>query len=403
MAQMRGGYAKSSSLSLGTQRLTQTTMKGLLPYFAMSCVGHGLALALLLGVSLPSTQEKLASEVVLVTLHVTGGGEHGGRVGDAIEGNSDRGGEPLVPRPTLGPGARFNSRGEVNPNPAKGAASSAVTGKGVERESAAGRNPSSQATRTDVLARAPVASQEAKPEPALQTGESHPSRIALPALKPHSPVFLENEISRFPAAQSAGETEPGRPEPQKGLVAEGIRESLRAEAVGGVSGAGGGTEGVTMEGRDVSRGLRDLRAGGGPGGDLTAVAGLGSRGDAPTRGAGDGSHSVAPAGKGFGGTVDVGPGPRPDVARGLLQVLLQRIERVKHYPSGARRSGMEGTVEVEFRIAGDGGVEGVKVVKSSGFTLLDEASVETIRRAAPLPIIPGTIRVPISYRLRDGQ
>jgi len=41
------------------------------------------------------------------------------------------------------------------------------------------------------------------------------------------------------------------------------------------------------------------------------------------------------------------------------------------------------------------------VVKSSGFHILDRATVETLKRAAPLPVIPGTIRIPISYRLHE--
>jgi protein TonB len=83
-------------------------------------------------------------------------------------------------------------------------------------------------------------------------------------------------------------------------------------------------------------------------------------------------------------------------------VLQERIERVKRYPALARQWGMEGTAELEFRIARNGSVQDVVVVKSSGFPLLDEASVETIKRAQPLPAIPGTIRIPISYRLRGG-
>ncbi|MGH7253721.1 MAG: energy transducer TonB family protein, partial [Nitrospiraceae bacterium] len=66
-------------------------------------------------------------------------------------------------------------------------------------------------------------------------------------------------------------------------------------------------------------------------------------------------------------------------------------------------SGIEGTAEVQFRVVADGRIEDVTIVKSSGFPILDHASVETIRRAAPLPAIPGTIRIPISYRLRNAQ
>lgn len=83
------------------------------------------------------------------------------------------------------------------------------------------------------------------------------------------------------------------------------------------------------------------------------------------------------------------------------QLLRDRIERAKRYPPEARRSGIEGTAEVQFRVVADGRVEDVTIVKSSGFSILDHASVETIKRATPLPVAPGTIRVGISYRLRD--
>lgn len=84
-------------------------------------------------------------------------------------------------------------------------------------------------------------------------------------------------------------------------------------------------------------------------------------------------------------------------------LLLKRIEEAKRYPDQARRLGMEGVAEVEFRVAGDGSVESVTVVKSSGFPLLDRASIETIKRAAPFPPVSGAIRVPISYHLREGR
>lgn len=117
-------------------------------------------------------------------------------------------------------------------------------------------------------------------------------------------------------------------------------------------------------------------------------------------GTGTGPGAGPETGSGTGAGTSVGQGGRGGDWRRLL---LQRIERAKRYPAQARRWGLEGTAEVQFRIAGDGSVEAVTVVKSSGFALLDRASVETIKRAAPLPVISGTIRVPISYRLRDAQ
>ena len=113
------------------------------------------------------------------------------------------------------------------------------------------------------------------------------------------------------------------------------------------------------------------------------------------------------AGAGFGSTdgVDGGLGRGSGSGRGGIgwhQLLRDRIERAKQYPPEARRQGMEGTTEVEFQVAKDGSVKEVMVVRSSGFPILDQASMETIRRAVPLPVIPGTIRIAISYRLRSG-
>ncbi len=126
---------------------------------------------------------------------------------------------------------------------------------------------------------------------------------------------------------------------------------------------------------------------------------------------GDGGRfwgTVGDHGSGLGTGTGPGASPGTGVGQGerggaWRRLLLQRIERAKRYPAQARRWGLEGTAEVQFRVAGDGSAEDVTVVKSSGFVLLDRASVETIKRAAPLPVISGTIRVPISYQLRDAQ
>lgn len=112
-------------------------------------------------------------------------------------------------------------------------------------------------------------------------------------------------------------------------------------------------------------------------------------------------------GGGYGSGIGTGTGPGAGLGSGdgtdWRLLILERIHRAKRYPPLARQRGMEGTAVVQFRIAGDGGVEDVVLVQSSGYPLLDRASVETIRRAAPLPVIPGTIHIPISYRLRDAQ
>ncbi len=133
---------------------------------------------------------------------------------------------------------------------------------------------------------------------------------------------------------------------------------------------------------------------------------VGLAGGWPLAGAGEGEGGGPVVSAGEGNVVGgrAGPAGAGGVGGGgadWRQLLRDKIERAKRYPPEARRSGIEGTAEVQFRVVADGRVEDVTVVKSSGFPILDQASVDTIKRAAPLPVIPGTIRVGISYRLRD--
>jgi protein TonB len=85
----------------------------------------------------------------------------------------------------------------------------------------------------------------------------------------------------------------------------------------------------------------------------------------------------------------------------ILSTIRRRIEQAKSYPDAARRDGIQGTVDLRFRVAGDGSVELVEILGSSGSPILDRASEETIRRAAPFPAYQGWIRLPLSYRLDE--
>ncbi|MEE9181119.1 MAG: energy transducer TonB [candidate division NC10 bacterium] len=179
------------------------------------------------------------------------------------------------------------------------------------------------------------------------------------------------------------------------------RSGLSSEERGPAGGSGtvderGTGRGSILQGEE-SPGERSGRAGGiGPGVIPGAEAGVGESGGV---GVAAGRH-----GSGVGAGLAPGRGERSGWGgTAWFHLLRQRIERAKRYPAQARRWGMEGTAEVQFRIAGDGSVQGVMVVKSSGFAILDRASVETIKRAAPFPVISGAIRIPISYRLRDTQ
>ena len=54
----------------------------------------------------------------------------------------------------------------------------------------------------------------------------------------------------------------------------------------------------------------------------------------------------------------------------------------------ARRQGMQGIVDAEFVINKDGSLKGIKVVRSSGYRILDDAVVDALRLAAPFSPLP---------------
>lgn len=87
----------------------------------------------------------------------------------------------------------------------------------------------------------------------------------------------------------------------------------------------------------------------------------------------------------------------------VINVIRAAIERAKAYPVFARERRQEGIVVAEFLINGKGQPEGIKIVRSSGFDLLDSAARNTIIRAAPFPVIKGNIEVPIRFILDAGQ
>ena len=77
------------------------------------------------------------------------------------------------------------------------------------------------------------------------------------------------------------------------------------------------------------------------------------------------------------------------------------IQKSIDYPKMARRMGWEGKVILSFIICESGAVTDIKVVKSSGYAILDKNAVAAIKLSAPFPKPPvrAELTVPISYRL----
>lgn len=71
----------------------------------------------------------------------------------------------------------------------------------------------------------------------------------------------------------------------------------------------------------------------------------------------------------------------------------KKIENCRKYPKWARRQGFEGKIHLKFTILSTGEVRDIKILKSSGFNILDKEAISTIKRASPFPPIPSELKI----------
>jgi periplasmic protein TonB len=68
----------------------------------------------------------------------------------------------------------------------------------------------------------------------------------------------------------------------------------------------------------------------------------------------------------------------------LAESLWRRVAELKRYPNSARMNGQEGKVILKAVIRSDGHLADVFILKSSGYSTLDEAAIEAVKLACPL-------------------
>ncbi len=210
-----------------------------------------------------------------------------------------------------------------------------------------------------------------------------------------------------PAGGSSGEEAARRPSEPPGegeaRVPSAHAGASGAHAEAATSPADEGRVNAPAQSDAARRGMFLDPEGGGSGAGRTGLGAAGLGSGTGGRGAGWGGQA-SPGGPG-GGAAGIasrrgtgGSGDGNGVAD-LLRRIRRQIEEAKAYPDAARRESTQGTVNLRFRIAADGSVEATEILRSSGSPLLDEAAVQTIRRAGPYPPVAGWIRIPLSYRL----
>jgi protein TonB len=85
--------------------------------------------------------------------------------------------------------------------------------------------------------------------------------------------------------------------------------------------------------------------------------------------------------------------------------VMARLQAAQRFPEQARARGEEGRAVVRFSIRRDGALGEARLASSSGSSALDQAALETVRRAAPFPAPPVgagaalTLTAPMSFRI----
>jgi protein TonB len=107
-------------------------------------------------------------------------------------------------------------------------------------------------------------------------------------------------------------------------------------------------------------------------------------------GSGSGLHGTAPNGDAAG---DSGPTPA--------------YQPKPPYPDFARRLGHEGRVVIRIQVLSSGAVAAASIERSSGYAVLDEAALATIKRWRFRPAqrggqpVDATLNVPITFKLQE--
>ncbi len=85
---------------------------------------------------------------------------------------------------------------------------------------------------------------------------------------------------------------------------------------------------------------------------------------------------------------------RESVDAAYLHSWLQRLEAVgnRYYPEASVRYGLYGSLRLLVVIRQDGSLDDVRVLSSSGYAVLDEAAIKTVRMAAPYAPFPDELK-----------
>lgn len=102
--------------------------------------------------------------------------------------------------------------------------------------------------------------------------------------------------------------------------------------------------------------------------------------------------------------------PQEEAMLRYQDMVKQRIEETRRYPLWAKRQRIEGVSYLIFTLLSDGTVQDIRIVRASGFDILDKEAVSTVKRASPFKRIPEkfncstlTMEVALVFQLNKGN
>lgn len=111
------------------------------------------------------------------------------------------------------------------------------------------------------------------------------------------------------------------------------------------------------------------------------------------------SPAIVQSGAGIDGGGNSSPASATGNAPDFQQQLFSHIQKFQIYPFQARQDRQQGLVVIVFTMSRAGMVLDFRIQGSSGYPLLDQAAVDTIIRAQPLPRIPADIADPLEVEI----
>jgi protein TonB len=113
-------------------------------------------------------------------------------------------------------------------------------------------------------------------------------------------------------------------------------------------------------------------------------------------GASTGTHTAAGSGKGE-STEQLRSRYRAEHFAYIKKIIEENLS----YPPRAQRMGMSGRVVVAFEVLNNGRVQNIRIAKSTGYEILDDNVIDTIKKVEPFPRppVPVKLTIPFSYGL----